>query len=174
MVLPLGRLEWPKQHLLGKEGLMSQIRILMVGVIALLAGGCTGSFRQVQGNVDQTATWPSVQSARSRPLLEAKGFAVTDFRIRRDQFCRVSVMGEVRNTGSTARAVELQATLRDRSGRVLAVGHFYPASYTNIQPNETWPFAYSFGREDDVTRAELRIVGSFRTMETVNVAYEAR
>jgi len=152
---------------------MTAIRGLAVVGAMLLLVGCASSSRQVQDNLDQTAGRPGVQSARSRPLLEAQGFAVTDFRIRRDEFYRVSVMGEVRNTGSTARAVELQATLRDKNGRVSAVGHFYPASYTNIQPNQTWPFAYSFGRQDDVTRAELRIVGAFRTMETVNVAYEA-
>ena len=84
------------------------------------------------------------------------------------------VIGEIKNTGFGARAVELQATLRDGNGRILAVGHFYPASYTNIQPNETWPFAYSFGRQDDVAQAELRIVGAFRTMDTVDVAYIAR
>jgi hypothetical protein len=50
------------------------------------------------------------------------------------------------------------------------VGHFYPASYRNIVPGETWPFTYSFGRQEEAIDAELRIVGAFRTMDIVNVA----
>jgi len=157
---------------------MTAVRALaVIGGLLLLAGGCASSIHQTQGNSNRPISRTEQSTprlARSRPLLEAQGFAVLDFRVRRDEFNRVSVIGEVRNTGFTARAVELQAALRNASGRVLAVGHFYPASYTNIQPNESWPFAYSFGRQDDVARAELRIVGAFRTMETVNVAYEAR
>ncbi len=52
----------------------------------------------------------------------------------------------------------------------LAVGHFYPASYRNIVPDETWPFTYSFGRQEDAVEAELRIVGAFRTMDLLNFA----
>jgi hypothetical protein len=156
---------------------MTAVRALaVVGQLLLLAGGCASSAHQSQGNANQSISrtkQSDIRLAPSRPLLQAQGFAVLDFRVRRDEFSRVCVIGEIRNTGFASRAVELQATLRDARGRVLAVGHFYPASYTNIQPNETWPFAYSFGRQDDVARAELRIVGAFRTMETVNVAYEA-
>ena len=157
---------------------MAAVRALaVVGAIMLLSAGCASSAYQTQSNANHPVNGTEqsgTRSVRSRPLLEAQGFAVLDFRVRRDEFSRVCVIGEVKNTGYSARAVELQAALRDASGRVLAVGHFYPTSYTNIQLNETWPFAYSFGRQDDVARAELRIVGAFRTMETVNVAYEAR
>jgi len=157
---------------------MTAVRALVVvGVMLLLSAGCASSANQTQGSANHPVNGTEqsgTRLARSRPLLEAQGFAVLDFRVRRDEFGRICVIGEVRNTGFSARAVELQATLRDASGRVLAVGHFYPTSYTNIQPNETWPFAYSFGRQDDGARAELRIVGAFRTMETVNVAYYTR
>jgi len=50
------------------------------------------------------------------------------------------------------------------------VGHFFPASYRNIVPDETWPFTYSFGRQEDAAEAELRIVGVFRTTDMLNVA----
>jgi len=176
MVFPFGRLEGPRQGFKGKEGLMSGIRVLVVvGGLTLFAGGCaTSPSRQAQSDVNQTEEQPSARLARSRPLLEAQGFAVLDFRVRRDEYSRVCVIGEVKNTGFMARAVELQATLRDENGRVLAVGHFYPASCVNIRPDETWPFAYSFGRQDDVTRAELRIVGTFRTMDMVSMASQAQ
>jgi hypothetical protein len=87
-----------------------------------------------------------------------------------DEYDRVYIVGEVRNTGPAPRGVELQATLRDAGGRILAVGHFYPASHTNIRPGETWPFAYSFGKQQDAVQAELRIVGAFRTMDLRSVA----
>jgi ABC-type phosphate/phosphonate transport system substrate-binding protein len=158
---------------------MIAVRLLAVAAaLVLLAGGCASSSSQKTSSngwhLPDTAKQPEVQSVRSHPLLETQGFAILDFRARRDEYSRVSVIGEVKNTGFAARTVELQATLRDESGRVLAVGHFYPTSTMNIQPNETWPFGYSFGRQDGVAKAELRIVGAFRTIETVNVASEAR
>jgi hypothetical protein len=64
--------------------------------------------------------------------------------------------------------VELQAALRDANDRLVAVGHFCPASYKNIAPGETWPFSYSFGKQEGIVNAELRIVGSFRTMDILD------
>ena len=153
---------------------MTAVRALaIIGGLILLTGGCkVVPPSQTRSDPNRMAEQPSIQVVRSRPVLESRGFAVLDFRVQRDEFSRVCVIGEVQNMGTGARAVELQAALRDENGRILAVGHFYPASYTNIQPRETWPFAYSFGRQDEVATAELRIVGGFRTMETVNVAYD--
>jgi hypothetical protein len=144
--------------------------ILFVGGLLLLVCGCAVSPQApVAKDVD-----PSTDEAQAGPLAEAHGFAVLDFRVRRDEYSRVYVVGEVKNTGSLARTVELQATLRNADGRVESVGHFFPASYMNIQPGQTWPFAYSFGRQDDAAKAELRIVGAVRTLDILNVAYEAR
>ncbi len=88
-----------------------------------------------------------------------------EFRAIRDDYGMVSVVGEIKNVGPAARGVELQAVLRDGNGRLTAVGHFYPASYKNIVPDETWPFSYSFGNRRDAVLAELRIVGAFRTID---------
>jgi hypothetical protein len=144
--------------------------ILFAGGVLLLVCGCTVSPpKPAADDIDL-----STDKAQAGPLVEAYGFAVLDFRVRRDEYDRVYVVGEVKNTGILARGVELQATLRDADGRVETVGHFYPASYMNIQPGETWPFAYSFGRQNDATKAELRIVGAVRTLDILSVAYEPR
>jgi hypothetical protein len=148
--------------------------VLLAGGLILLSCGCAasppvgavdaiGSSQDQPKQVDRSPVGP-------RPLLEAQGFAILDFRARRDEFDHVCVVGEVKNTGSLERGVELQATLRDTDLRVVAVGLFHPASYRNIKPGETWPFAYSFGRQEGVVRAELRIVGAFRAMDMLNVA----
>jgi hypothetical protein len=109
---------------------------------------------------------------QSGPQLAREGFAVLDFRARRDVYDRVYVVGEIKNAGAAIHGVELQASLRDAEGRLLAVGHFYPASATNIKPGETWPFAYSFGKQQKAAEAELRIVGAFRSMDVPGgVAY---
>ena len=105
-----------------------------------------------------------------RPCLEQHDFAVFGFRAIRDSYGQLSVVGEIKNTGSGARGVELQASLRDTSGRIVAVGHFCPASDRNIVPGESWPFTYSFGRQEDATGAELRIVGTFRTTDILNAS----
>ena len=99
------------------------------------------------------------------PRMISHGFAVVDFRARRDEYDRVSVIGEIKNVGSDLRGVELQAVLRDTHGRLVAVAHFYPASNGSVRTDETWPFAYSLGRQVDAIKAELRVVGDFRTVD---------
>ncbi len=133
--------------------------------IAFLAGlsisvlGCASSSQAKKAVGPQGRTGTSLQQ---------DGFALLYFRAIQDGFGGVSVIGEVRNVGSVARGVELQATLRDADGRVVAVGHFCPASYKNIAPGETWPFSYSFGKQEGIVKAEMRIVGAFRTLDVLD------
>jgi len=155
---------------------MTRIHIIMLaGGFALAACGCELS-PQRQSFADSL---PAVQGQTSRAqvagglkepgvCLEQYGFAVLDFRAIRDEYGRVSVVGEVRNVGSGPKGVELQATLRNTEGRILAVGFFYPASYRSIVPGEIWPFTYSFGNRQEAVRAELRITGTFHTIDVMN------
>ncbi len=151
--------------------------VLIVGLL-LLVTGCT-SLRRVgraliPGRPANTSTSTEAKTDGGSPSLERHGFTILNFRAIRDIYDQVSVLGEIKNTGSAARGVELQASLRDASGHLLAVGHFFPASYQNIAPGETWPFTYSFGRQEDAANAELRIVGAFRTIDPLNVASTGR
>ncbi len=149
---------------------------LVVGLL-LLVGGCA-SLRQVGralipgGSAQSQPAGASTETKTDSgsPCLERHGFAILTFRAIRDVYNQVSVIGEIKNTGSAARGVELQASLRDTSGHIMAVGHFFPSSYQSIVPGETWPFTYSFGRQEDAADAELRIVGTFRTIDILNVA----
>ncbi len=153
--------------------------IVLVISLLLLVCGCTAS-RQAEeasfavGPGKQPRARDSISGApQAHPgnsCLEQHGFAILGFRAIRDSFGQVSVIGEIKNTSPASRGVELQASLRDAGGRILAVGHFYPASYRSIVPDETWPFTYSFGRQEDAVEAELRIVGAFRTIDLLNVA----
>jgi hypothetical protein len=142
------------------------IRTFVIGflvVLSLLACGCARFLRSPAREQGQAAL-------ASQPPLEQHGFTVLHFRAVADDYGVISVIGEIRNTGTAARGVELQAALRDADGRLVAVGHFCPASYKNIAPGETWPFAYSFGKQEGVADAELRIVGAFRTTDILNPA----
>jgi len=137
--------------------------ITFLAALSLLTYGCAGPQQAGPGGA------PGGKAAGStRPCLQQDGFAVLYFRAMRDNFGSISVVGEVKNVGTAARGVELQASLRDAGGRLVAVGHFCPASYKNIAPGETWPFSYSFGRQDGVHHAEMRIVGAFRTMDVLS------
>ncbi len=117
--------------------------------LLLLVCGCTAS-RPAQkaslgaGPAHEPAGKDTIsREPKDHPVnacLERDGFTILGFRAVRDSFGQVSVIGEIKNTGSGSKAVELQASLRDAGGRLLAVGHFYPASYRNIAPDETWPF----------------------------------
>ena len=102
--------------------------------------------------------------------LASHGFAVLRFRATQDEHGRIFIVGEVKNVGQAVQGVELQATLRDAADRVIAVGNFCPGANHSIAPNETRPFAYSFGRQDRGVRAELRIVRTFYTMDTLGLA----
>jgi len=156
------------------------IRAIVIAIsLLLLVCGCTasrpaGKASLGAGPAQEPAVRDTISSEpKDRPAnacLERHGFAVLSFRAIRDGFGGLSVIGEIKNTGSASKGVELQASLRDAEGRILAVGHFYPASYRNIVPDETWPFTYSFGRQEDAVEAELRIVGAFRTMDILNFA----
>ncbi len=143
------------------------IRTLTIGLLAgLLVAACGCAWlSQVRTASDREGQTAQVADS----YLEREGFAVLYFRAIQNDFGGISVVGEVRNTGATARGVELQAALRDANGRLVAVGHFCPASYQNITPGETWPFSYSFGKQEGIVRAELRIVGAFRTLDVLDV-----
>ena len=152
--------------------------VLIVSFL-LLVCGCASSRRtgKASFSADAAAKQPATGETSAepkdvlvRPCLEQHDFAVFGFRAIRDSYGQLSVVGEIKNTGSGARGVELQASLRDTSGRIVAVGHFCPASDRNIVPGESWPFTYSFGRQEDATGAELRIVGTFRTTDILNAS----
>ena len=164
---------------------MSRCRwFLLIALVALLGCGCSSSSESQRAAVAEpansdvvespvtggTASSPSSIPAVTAPRMVRHGFAVLDFRAKRDEYDRVVVLGEVQNVGRALQGVELQAVLRDTAGRVVAVGHFYPASNTSIKPNETWPFAYSLGRQREAVKAELRIVGAFRTVEVLSAS----
>jgi len=145
------------------------VKTLLIGIViagvSLSLCGCAS-----RSPAGKTAAPQNREPGESRSSLQQDGFAVLYFRAIQDDFGAVSVVGEVRNIGATARGVELQAALRGANGRVVAVGHFCPAAYGNIAPGETWPFSYSFGRQKDIVHAEMRIIGSFRTLDVLDVA----
>jgi len=164
---------------------MERIQVIaLIGGLLFLGSGCAvfspggpeGAVSSGDGSIAVAVEGPAAggtQEGVSKARLTQSGFAVLDFRAIRDGYEKVSVIGEIRNIGKAARGVELQATLRDPDGRVLAVGHFYPASDRNIVPGEAWPFGYSFGRQMDAVVAELRIVGAFRTIDVVSMVSTA-
>lgn len=147
------------------------IRLLLVGFVSLTAGCSVAPEESMSAAVasrEATVATASVRQAGEYsgshvPLVRC-GFTVRDLRAIRDEYGRVHVLGEVQNVGAAARGVELQAALRDADGRLLSVGHFCPAAGNNIVPGEMWPFTYSFGKQDQGVRAELRIVDAFRSM----------
>jgi hypothetical protein len=152
---------------------MKGIRIgLLLVALASFAFGCSvapetlpGRPAEPQaGHVAVTSVADGSTQTEPHSGLVWCGFAIRDFRVIRDEYGRVHAIGEVENVGEGTRGVELQASLRDASGRLVSVGHFCPAAGNNIAPGETWPFTYSFGRQDEGARGELRIVDAFHSM----------
>lgn len=158
---------------------------LILGTLTIFVCGCSTSPEHLSGPdldtlnfglgaVVRTPVDSEAFSGGLIPPAVQHGFAIVDFRARRDEYDRVVVVGEVQNVGTATKGVELQAALRDVAGRLVAVGHFYPAGDYSIGPNQTWPFAHSFGKQEDGVAAELRIVGSFRTIGNVSATSLAR
>jgi hypothetical protein len=159
-----------------KERVMKETcAALFLGTLTILAFGCSTSPEHLSApDLDALNFGPAavarapvdgetVGNVLTPPAMQ-HGFAILDLRARRDEYDRVFVVGEVKNVGTVTKGVELQAALRDAGGRLVAVGHFYPAGDYSIGPNQTWPFAHSFGKQEDGVEAELRIVGAFRTI----------
>jgi hypothetical protein len=158
---------------------MKQIcTVLLCAMMVLLTCGCATPPEQLSGSgfdpLDLGLGTVARAAVDGEPLTNIvspvvqHGFAAVDFRARRDEYDRVYVVGEIRNVGEEMKGVELQATLRDAAGRVVAVGYFYPAADYSIAPNQNWPFAHSFGKQTDGVEAELRIVGAFRTIDNLS------
>jgi len=158
--------------------------VLLLGILMIVSAGCSTSPENLSsvdfdewnfglGAVARASINGETTSNLAPPAVQ-HGFAVVDFRARRDEYDRVFVVGEVKNVGVATKGVEMQATLRDAAGRVVAVGHFYPAGDYSIGPDQTWPFAHSFGKQLDGVEAELRIVGSFRTIGNISTVSLAR
>ena len=158
--------------------------VLILGAMAVSFCGCATSPELLSGPDPEALNFSLGAVVRApvdgkaftsgfAPPAVQHGFAVLDLRARRDEYDRVIVVGEVKNVSTATKGVELQAALRDAGGRVVAVGHFYPAANYSIGPNQTWPFAHSFGKQLDGVEAEVRIVGAFRTignLTTVSLA----
>ena len=155
------------------------VRFLVI--LSLLVGGCSVAPEQLSSiprDADEPVLISSMQSPADDGVVAAnplnpmvyQGFAVLDFRAKRDEHGMVFVVGEVKNVGAATQGVELQVVLRDGSDRVVAAGNFCPAANHSIVPDEVRPFAYSLGRHDDGIHAELRIVRTFYTMDTLGIA----
>jgi hypothetical protein len=149
-----------------------RVSTLIMGA-AFLVGGCAVGSNPLSSGADNPAFSGQVAATASRQLVQY-GFAVLDFRARRDEFSRVFVVGEAKNVGLADRGVEFQAALRDRTGRLLTVAHFDLASGRSIAPDQTWPFVYSFGKQPAAVSAELRIVRTFRTVDAFSLASASR
>ena len=71
------------------------------------------------------------------------------------------VMGEVKNNGSIAAGVELEATAYDKDGRVLDSSSFWPASIRNIAAGDTCPIKFGLtANSSNVSRVRLRVVSA--------------
>ncbi len=151
---------------------------LVLGALATLTLGCSvtpeESARDSRECRHESVVQTETDQIDSSPRMVRCGFAIRDFRAIRDEYARVHVIGEVENVGSATRGVELQVALRNTDGRLISVGHFCPAAGNNIAPGEVWPFSYSFGRQAQGVRAELRIVDTFRSMAGPDAVTRAR
>lgn len=65
------------------------------------------------------------------------------------------IIGEFTNSCSEAIGVQLQFTFRDADGKVVDVHELWPASTRNIEPDSTYPFAFT-----------VRVIAPATTMTT--------
>lgn len=70
------------------------------------------------------------------------------------------VVGQVKNTGSRAAGVELEATAYGADGRVIDTAKFWPASISNIPPGSVQPIKYGLDNRPGIERVTVRVVDS--------------
>lgn len=93
------------------------------------------------------------------PALATEGFVLLSCDFRWEDGV-LWVLGEVRNVSSAPAGVQLQAIARDRSGRLVDVATFWPASTTNVQVGATYGFRYPVTREQSAVQVDFQIVDS--------------
>jgi hypothetical protein len=164
-----------------KERAMKKMCAVLIMVLLFWASGCSTAPERLSAGMENSYS-ANLRGFVKAPIgkgsvdggptvsLVQRGFAVLGFRAKRDEYGRIFVVGEVKNVGAATQGVELQVTLRDSGEHVLAVGNFCPAANHSIAPNDTRVFAYSFGRQDKGAQAELRIIRTFYTMDTLGIA----
>ena len=155
--------------------------VLLVLALLALAGGCSTAPENLpsrmrdshdilrRGSLKTPIGAGGIAVNPTVPMVH-RGFSIVDFQAKRDEHGMVFVVGEVKNVGTATQGVELQVVLRDMEDRVVALGSFCPAANHSIVPNDIRPFAYSFGRHDNGVQAELRIIRTFYTIDTLGMA----
>lgn len=68
------------------------------------------------------------------------------------------INGELKNAGTGALGVQLQAVARDGAGRIVDSKEFWPASTSNIPAGASWPIAYTVSDKPDIAKVELRVI----------------
>jgi hypothetical protein len=96
---------------------------------------------------------PAARRIRSAPPFRLVDYQVTPGYTRG----KAKLAGEVRNEGQEPMGVQLQAVIRDRSGRVVNTVEFWPASVANIEPGATFAFSYTLDCQP-TDRVDVRII----------------
>ena len=68
------------------------------------------------------------------------------------------VVGELRNNGSVAVGVQLQAVVRDHHGHVIDSAQWWPASINNIPAGGTWPIRAGVSDKQNIGTVEVSVI----------------
>jgi hypothetical protein len=136
--------------------------VLLVGVALTVWGyfgrnACRGTANSTGSGQSPTA----VEGRGPKPVAGPKttNFEIINWRVVRGEYGTVTVVGEVRNNGSIAAGVQLQAIMRADNGDVVGSDDFWPASISNIPPGGTWPISTYLSPQGKFSKVELRVIG---------------
>lgn len=76
------------------------------------------------------------------------------------KYDRLYVIGEVKNIGTIAAGVQVEAIARNKSGDLVASNKFWPNSINNIYPGRSRGIEYPLTSDKSATRVELQIIST--------------
>lgn len=87
-------------------------------------------------------------------------FKILSFRAVWGEFGTLRVIGEVKNTGSIAAGVELEAIARDSNGNLVDVAKFWPNSVNNIPPGGSTGFKFPLTEDKSAKKVEVKVINA--------------
>jgi hypothetical protein len=102
----------------------------------------------------------SVSSLAGSSKVSVSYFKILSFGTVWGEADTLKVIGEVKNTGSIAAGVQLEAVARDANGKLVFTATFWPNSTNNIPPEETAVFKIPLTEGERVKNVQINIIGA--------------
>ncbi|MGD8344540.1 MAG: hypothetical protein PVI38_05150 [Desulfobacterales bacterium] len=100
----------------------------------------------------------SVSSLAGDSKVSVSNFKILSFGTVWGEAGTLKLIGEVKNIGSIAAGVQLEAVARDANGKLVLTAIFWPNSTNNIPPEETAVFKIPLSEGERIKNVQIEII----------------